>query len=80
VWCDNQSAINIANNLVRHDRTKHVKIDQFFIKEKMEAIIIKISYVSSGHQVADYLTKELGTKECNLACDKMGMIDIYHPS
>jgi hypothetical protein len=42
--------------------------------------IIKIEHVSSGQQIADCLTKGLGTAECNLACDKMGMIDIYHPS
>lgn len=80
VWCDNKSAISIANNPVQHDRTKHVEIDRFFIKEKLDAGIIKITHVSSGQQVADCLTKGLGTRENNLACDKMGMIDIYHPS
>ena len=80
VWCDNKSAINIANNPVQHDRTKHVEIDRFFIKEKLDTGIIKIDHVSSGQQIADCLTKGLGPKECNLACDKMGMIDIYHPS
>jgi hypothetical protein len=80
VWCDNKSAINIANNPVQHDRTKHVEIDRFFIKEKLDSRIIKIEHVSSGQQIADCLTKGLKTKECSLACDKMGMIDIYHPS
>ena len=80
VWCDNKSAISIANNPIQHDRTKHVEIDRFFIKEKLDAGIIKIEYVSSGQQIADCLTKGLGTRECSSACDKMGMIDIYHPS
>ena len=80
LWCDNKSAINIANNPVQHDRTKHVEIDRFFIKEKLDAGIISIPYVSSGQQLADCLTKGLGTRDCNSACDKMGMIDIYHPS
>jgi hypothetical protein len=80
VWCDNRSAICIANNPVQHDRTKHVEIDRFFIKEKLDAGIIKINYVHTGQQIADCLTKGLAAKECNLACDKMGMIDIYHPS
>jgi hypothetical protein len=30
LYCDNKSAINIANNPVQHDRTKHVEIDRFF--------------------------------------------------
>lgn len=31
VWCENQSAIIIANNPLQHDRTKHVETDHFFI-------------------------------------------------
>lgn len=30
LWCDNNSAINIANNPIHHERTKHVEIDRFF--------------------------------------------------
>jgi hypothetical protein len=80
LWCDNKSAINIANNPVQHDRTKHVEIDRFFIKEKLDDGIIRINHVTSSEQITDCLTKGLGNKECSLACNKMGMIDIYHPS
>jgi len=80
IWCDNKSAISIANNHVQHDKTKHVEIDRFFIKEKLDEGILELSHVNSGGQIADCLTKGLGVKECNLACSKMGMIDIYHPS
>jgi len=80
VWCDNKSAISIANNPVQHDRTKHVEIDRFFIKEKLDDGTIELSHILSSNQVADCLTKGLGVKECNVACNKMGMIDIYHPS
>jgi hypothetical protein len=37
LWYDSKSAINIANNPVQHDRTKHMEIDKFFIKEKLES-------------------------------------------
>jgi len=80
LWCDNKSAINIANNPVQHDRTKHVEIDRFFIKEKIDNGILQLSHVNSRGQIVDCLTKGLGVKECNIACSKMGMIDIYHPS
>jgi hypothetical protein len=71
LYCDNKSAINIVNNPVQHDRTKHVEIDLFFIKEKIDDNIIVLSYVMSGKQVADCLTKGLGLKDGELACNKM---------
>jgi hypothetical protein len=35
LWCDKKLAISIVNNLMQHDRTKHMEIDRFFIKEKL---------------------------------------------
>ena len=31
--CDNESARNIAHNLVFHERTKHVEMDCYFVRE-----------------------------------------------
>jgi hypothetical protein len=78
--CDNKSAINIANNPVQHEKTKHVGIDWFFIKEKLDDGTLELSHVNLRGQIADCLTKSLGVKECQTLCNKMGMIDIYRPS
>ena len=45
VFCDNQSTIRIAKNPVHHDRTKHVEIDQHFIKEKIEGNVVDLSHI-----------------------------------
>ncbi|BBH02936.1 aldose 1-epimerase family protein [Prunus dulcis] len=37
LFCDNKAAIAIVQNLVQHDRTKHVEVDRHFIKQKLEA-------------------------------------------
>lgn len=36
LYSDNKSAINISHNPIQHDRTKHIKIDRYFFKEKLE--------------------------------------------
>ena len=42
LYCDNKAACDIANNPVQHDRTKHMEIENFIIKEKLEVKIIEL--------------------------------------
>ena len=62
LFCGNQSATNNTHNPVQHDRIKHVEIDRHFIKEKIEAKVICIPFISSKNQLADLLTKGLPIK------------------
>ena len=78
--CDNIAAINIANNPVQFDRTKHVEIDRFFIKEKLNCGVLRLEYIKSCSQLADCFTKDLGPKDNESICNKMGMINIFSPS
>ena len=80
LYCDNQDVISIAHNPVHHDRTKHVKVDRHFIKEKIEGGVINMIYVPSTQQVADVLTKGLPRKQFEDLVDKLGMINIYSPA
>ena len=80
VYCDNQATINIVNNLVYHDRTKHIEIDRHFIREKLDEGLFQISYVRSVDQLADVLTKGIGVVSFMRICNKMGLIDIFAPS
>jgi hypothetical protein len=80
LYCDNKTAIDIANNPVQHDRTKHVEIDRHFIKEKLESGIICMPYVNSSNQVADILTKGLPEKYFSIFSSKMGLYDVFAPS
>ena len=80
LFCNNKTAISIANNPVQHDKTKHVEIDKHFIKEKLDDGSICISYISSSQQIVDILTKGLPRQNFDLCVSKLGLYDIYIPT
>jgi hypothetical protein len=51
-----------------------VEVDRHFIKEKFESNMIQIPHVRSEEQLADILTKAVGSKEFTAALDKLGML------
>ena len=75
LYCDNQATINISENPVQHDRTKHVEVDRHFIKEKLEAKVINLPHVKSKDQLADILTKAVGTQFFEVVLRKLGIGD-----
>jgi predicted solute-binding protein len=54
---DNQSAISLCKNPVYHERTKHIDIKYHFVREKVEAGKVDVSYVRTEDQLTDILTK-----------------------
>lgn len=67
LYCDHETAINVAYNPMLHDQTKHIEIDWFFIKENLSNGSLRINYVKSGDQLAEVFIKDL----CNR---------LFHPS
>ena len=80
LYCDNRAAIQIAQNPVQHYRIKHMKIDRHFIKEKLEAKIVKLPLVKSEDQLADVRTKVISSRVFHNSLDKLGIKNIYTPT
>ena len=77
LYYDNKATCDIAHNPVRHDHTKHVEEDRFFIKEKFDEKIVELPKIRSEDQLADILTKAVSSRVFSKFLGKLGMCDIY---
>lgn len=77
LYCDNKSAINIAHNPVQLDRTKHIEVDRYFIKEKLDSGLICTPFVPTGDELGNVLTKGLSEMGFQKIVSKLGMDDIH---
>lgn len=80
LYYDNKEVIAIAQNLIQHDRTKHVEVnclDHHFIKENLDKKIIEFLFVQSESQLIDVLTKIVLAKVFHGIIGNLGMINIY---
>ncbi|XP_020672132.1 uncharacterized protein LOC110092095 [Dendrobium catenatum] len=71
LYCDNTSAIVLANNPVYHARTKHIEVDCHFIRECIKNQSIQVHHISSKDQLADFFTKSLSISRFKLLVSKM---------
>ena len=74
IYCDNQSCIQLSENPVFHDRSKHIEIRYHFIHDYVQRGAVELQYISTNEQVADILTKSLGRGKFVFFRDKLGVV------
>ena len=57
VFIDNQAAQSMASNPVNHERTKHIDVAYHFVREIIQAGVIKLFYINTKNNISDLLTK-----------------------
>jgi hypothetical protein len=74
ILCDNQSCINMTENLVFHDRSKHIEIRYHYIRDMVQRGALKLQYISMDEQVVDVLTKTLSRVKFEYFRDKLRIV------
>jgi hypothetical protein len=60
--CDNESAIDMADNPVEHSCTKHIDIRHHFLRDHQQKGDIEVYHISTENQLVDIFTKPLDEK------------------
>jgi hypothetical protein len=76
IYCDNQSCIRLSEHPVFHERSKHIEIKYYFIRDKVQEGEVKLEYIPTDEQTADILTKPLSRIKFAYFREKMGIAEI----
>jgi hypothetical protein len=49
--------VKLSNNIVFHDKSKHIEIKYYYICDKVQKGEVKLQYISTNEQIADILRK-----------------------
>jgi hypothetical protein len=75
LFCDNESAIKMTQNLVQHSRTKHIDIRHHFIRDHQQNGDISIESIGTEDQLADIFTKPLDEKRFYKLKNELNILD-----
>ena len=59
IYYDNQSCVKLSENPMFHDKSKHIEIKYYYIKDMVQRGGVKLQYVMMEEQIADVLMKPL---------------------
>jgi hypothetical protein len=75
IHCDNQSCVNLSENHVFHDKSKHIEIKYHYIRDMVQRKAIHVQYLPTHEQIADIFTKPLARMKFEYFRERLGMVE-----
>jgi hypothetical protein len=66
IHCDNQICVNLSENLVFHDRLKHIEIKYHYIRDMVQRKEVHVQYLPTHEDITNIFTKLLA--KMNFEC------------
>nr|GEW52510.1 putative RNA-directed DNA polymerase [Tanacetum cinerariifolium] len=73
--CDNMSTIKLSKNSVMHNRSKHIDVKYYFLRDLVNDGRIELRYCNTLAQVADIMTKPLKVEQFEKLRKMLGMVE-----
>ena len=74
IYCKNQSCVKLSENLVFHDKLKHIEIKYHYIRDMVQREAVKLQYVVTNEQIDDVLTKPLAGVKFEYFRENLGVL------
>ena len=66
--------MKLSENLVFHDKSKHIEIRFHYIRDMVQRGVVKIQYVAIDEQIDDVLTMPLARVKFKYFRERLGVI------
>jgi len=76
VFDDNQGAIELSKNPKFQNRTKHIDVSYYYVREQVNLNIISVKHCPTEDMIADVMTKGLSKTVFEKFRNKMGVLEI----
>lgn len=74
MYCENQDTIKPLKNFIFHIHSKHIEMDNHFVRERILEREIELQYIPTSSQLANILTKPLDKRTFEFYRSAIGVI------
>jgi len=76
IYCDNKSGVRLEKSPMFRDKSKHIEIRYYFIRDMVQRGFIRLHHISTDEKIADILTEALSKGKFLVFIEHLGLMDV----